>query len=92
MTKPGRPRQRTCARGHRLTGENVYAHADGSRECLTCKRDRQRKLRADPIYRAAENDRRRRYYAERYANDPDFRKAETKRRQAYRKRKEAEHG
>jgi hypothetical protein len=86
MNKPGRPRQRVCARGHRLTKGNVYVHANGSRQCLTCKREHdretKRRRRSDDDYREHENARRR----EHYASDPAFRAAETKRKQEYRRR------
>jgi hypothetical protein len=87
MTKPGRPCQRTCARGHRLTDANVYVHpSSGDRQCLTCKREHdretKRRRRSDDDYREHENARRR----ERYASDPDVRAAETKRKQEYRRR------
>jgi hypothetical protein len=29
-----------CGRGHRFTPENTYRRSDGSRECATCKADR----------------------------------------------------
>lgn len=35
-----------CVNGHPFTAENTYRRARGDRECLTCKRERARRVRA----------------------------------------------
>ncbi len=39
----------TCSRGHPMVEENLYRRGDGQRECLTCKRERNRGRKAGPV-------------------------------------------
>jgi hypothetical protein len=60
----GRPRQTTCARGHRFTDANTRLNGNGSQECVACQRRRnrtwQRRRRVQDISRTpAETSRRR---------------------------------
>ncbi len=34
-----------CKRGHKLSGQNLYVHANGSRECMECKKIHKRNYR-----------------------------------------------
>jgi hypothetical protein len=43
-----------CTHGHEYTPENTFATKRGWRECRACQRDRLRKLREDPKFRASE--------------------------------------
>ena len=36
-----------CSRGHRMVVENLYMRPNGKRECLTCKRERNRGRKSD---------------------------------------------
>ena len=38
-----------CSRGHRMEPSNLYMRGDGKRECLTCKRERNRGRKSDAV-------------------------------------------
>lgn len=41
-------RKQECVNGHPLSGDNVHVHADGSRRCRTCNRNKGRRYKGIP--------------------------------------------
>lgn len=44
--------KRECVKGHPLEGANLFIRANGSRRCQACERERQKRYRSTPEYRA----------------------------------------
>ena len=55
--RTGAPRKTHCARGHELSGANLYKRRNGTRECRQCSRDR---ARAAEAFKAARKRKKRR--------------------------------
>jgi len=64
-----------CKRGHPLSGDNLYVHKTGRRQCLTCQRMtsklRDRRLRHTPEFKANASTRSRKHY-NKIKDDPEF--------------------